>query len=409
MLFSCSNDELSNKTDTTQNNFQNRKTENEFVSEEQAIIVAYNFYLKNKISKFDEIKIKSVDIVKDYNKETAVYSVNFEPSGFVLVSSNIRNMPVIAFSENNSFSLDNNSSDGLKSWIAESIILGDELEKMEKPIKEIENQWSDLGVGNKAPPIDNEVISNAGIVNSQYGPLLQTTWGQLNGYNDFCPTLGCAGNGRAPSGCVATAVAQVMKYHQWPNTFSWSSMSNYFGSQATSILMKNIGDNIGMNYACSGSGAQVGTARDALVNIYGYAGYANYNAYNINTTAVDIKNNRPVIMDGFHTQTTNGWWFWEYTTNHDGHAWVCDGFKENYIRLIHNPGTVYEYETAGNYTNWLHMNWGWDGAGQGYSNNNGWFFSNQIYVNGVQILVNGNAVNPNFQYNRKCIYLIRKP
>ena len=186
-------------------------------------------------------------------------------------------------------------------------------------------------------------------------------------------------------------------------------MPNNYGTQATATLMRNIGDNIGMNYSCGGSGAQVGAARDALVNVFGYSAYASYNNYNINTTALDIKNNRPVIMDGFHTQTTNGWWFWEYTTNHDGHAWVCDGFKESYIRLIHNPGTVYEYETSGNYTNWLHMNWGWSGAGQGSTSNNGWFSSNQIYINGVQILVNGNAVNPNFQYNRKCIYNIRKP
>lgn len=88
-------------------------------------------------------------------------------------------------------------------------------------------------------------------------------------------------------------------------------------------------------------------------------------------------------------------------TYHDGHAWVCDGYKQQYDVYIHNEGTQYEYTSQENRYEWLYMNWGWRGRG------NGWFFKNHIYVNGVNILVDGNAVNPNFQYNRECIYKIK--
>ncbi|WP_394332158.1 C10 family peptidase [Anditalea andensis] len=48
--------------------------------------------------------------------------------------------------------------------------------------------------------------------------------------------------GRAPAGCVATAVDQIMKYHKFPNTYNRDAMPNHSGSAATSILMRNIGN-----------------------------------------------------------------------------------------------------------------------------------------------------------------------
>jgi len=118
--------------------------------------------------------------------------------------------------------------------------------------------------------------------------------------------------------------------------------------------------------------------------------------------------NRPVYMDGFHaydTETT-GWWFWEDTdiTYTIGHAWVSDGYKQQYDVYIHNEGTVYEYTQQENRYEWLYMNWGW---GLNYGGN-GWFYKNFINNNGTTINVDGIEVNPNFQYKRRCIYSIKK-
>ncbi len=272
-LFSCNSDEITPPNQPQNSNYQRTgKNENILLSTEQAKVVAINFFSTQTKLKIEEIKVKSIEIINDYNKEVAVYSVNIEPIGFVLVSANTRNVPIIAFSDDNLFIFDDNSPDGLKSWLAESILLGDELEKMEKPTIEIQNQWADLGIGSRSAPGDEEIIYDAGIVTNQYGPLLQTKWGQGDGYNDFTPYMGCTlyTNGNAPTGCVATAAAQIMKYHQWPISYSWSQMPNIGGVVTTSHLMKDIGDVIGMSYACNGSGAQVGATREGLVNVFGY-------------------------------------------------------------------------------------------------------------------------------------------
>lgn len=88
------------------------------------------------------------------------------------------------------------------------------------------------------------------------GPLLQTTWGQGCGYNSLlqdCSTpYYCY---HAVTGCVATAMAQVMKYHTYPASYNWSGMPDTYGTTATATLMRDIGlpSAVNMNYGCSGS------------------------------------------------------------------------------------------------------------------------------------------------------------
>ena len=70
------------------------------------------------------------------------------------------------------------------------------------------------------------------------GPLLTTTWDQDPLYNDLCPQ---DDDGQTMTGCVATAMAQVMKYWSWPdtgvgqhnyNTYFYGNLSADFGSTA---------------------------------------------------------------------------------------------------------------------------------------------------------------------------------
>lgn len=122
------------------------------------------------------------------------------------------------------------------------------------------------------------------------GPLLSTTWGQGNHYNEYCPPApdapeGC--DGRAPVGCVATAFAQILRYHEWPyrgtgwttyedvtgditsahtavfsDPYEWWHMQNdyyAFGDepneavQAVSELMYELGVAAGVDYEAAGS------------------------------------------------------------------------------------------------------------------------------------------------------------
>jgi len=406
---SCSNEEY----DGELNSNQNQITSGIEITEDIAKEVALNFYNRTYKSRGDLLKSKnqtlrvsSTETIKDFNNQIGVYIVNIEPQGYVLVTSNSKNVPIAAHSETGTFEFDENSPDGLKSWIAENIIFNDILEARE-PVEEIDKQWYYLSEGRMPYPGDDNgdgespdhTVRYSHTVNEQIGPLMQTTWGQRFPYNLYTPN-------NNPTGCVAVATAQIMRYHEHPNTINWSNMHNQpwnsnLGDGIASLML-DIGTNVNMNYSASGSGADSEDARNALVNNYGYSSTATYSPYNFSTVRQEIKMyNRPVYMDGYHSYETHGIWFWEYTTYHDGHAWVCDGYKQQYDVYIHNEGSQYEYTQQENRYEWLYMNWGWN------SNGNGWFFKNHLWVNGVNILVDGNTVNPNFQYNRECIYRIK--
>lgn len=421
-LNSCSNEEIYEQSSAIIS--ENQISHGIEITEGVAKEVALNFYNKtynsrnylknsnNKSTIVQSAKVQSTETIKDFNNQIAIYSVNIEPYGFVLVSSNTKNVPIVAHSETGTFEFNENSPDGLKSWIAENILFNDILEARE-PIEEVENQWysliplpvddnpDDNGEGGS----DDGSSSNAKYshtVNEQVGPLMQTTWDQRNPYSFYTPN-------NFLTGCVAVATAQIMRYHELPNTFNWSIMPNdppfndtSNGTLEIASLMSDIGINVNMNYSATSSGADSEDARNALVNNYGYSSTATYSSYDFNTVKQEIKMyNHPVYMDGYHSYETLGTWFWEYTTYQDGHAWVCDGYKQQYDVYIYNEGTQYEYTKQENTYEWLYMNWGWRGNG------NGWFFKNNLYVHNVLISVDENSVHPDFQYNRKCIYQIK--
>jgi len=367
-IFSCTEKELTiEELSVAQKEFD--------VSEELAIDVAKNFshdqaFLnypdKNELksyfrsSKFNSEKdVKETLTFNDANGLPALYVIQFQPEGFVIVSGSKKETPILAFSETGVFelnSLSGSSNGGLKEWVEIrkkriEVLRNDPTIEITEDVKE---QWD-----YSAPPIDDEEIVSGGTVYEQIGPLLNTTWNQDEGYNNNCPDLGCLSptNGKALTGCVATATAQVMRYWEYPSTYTWSAMLNNDGSAETSRLMRNIGDAVGMDWGCIESGVATIKARDALVNTFGYSSYASYIDYNITTLVAQLDAGKPVILRGRGT---------------GGHAWVCDGYKRNRYVTIHNPGTYYEYETYTFSPIYLWMNWGWGGT------SNAWFLYNDF-------------------------------
>lgn len=198
-------------------------------------------------------------------------------------------------------------------------------------------------------------------------PLIKTHWNQDYPFNDLCPMLD--DGSRAYTGCVATAMAQVMKYHEWPEqgtgshtytdpycgqtlsanfgetTYRWDLMPNdYDGTwtaeqiKAVATLMAHCGVAVDMQYMPDGSGAYSGDVPAALVNYFGYAediihrdrDYYTQNEW-IEMMKAELDAGRPVY---YHGQSTGG-----------GHAFVIDG-----------------YNTDG----YFHVNWGWGGQSDEY-------------------------------------------
>ncbi len=190
-------------------------------------------------------------------------------------------------------------------------------------------------------------------------PLVSTTWGQGNEYNDLLQFNNCTSpsNGRFWTGCVATAVAQVMKYHEFPSSYNWNSMFLYTGSYETSRLMRDLGisGNLDVDYGCDGSGADSKLIARTFRN-FGYP-MPNFSNYDYTVVRDEIAFGRPVILCGGEAKFS----IFGYK---NGHCWVADGLNEIWFyECVADPNTPGEQISVQiSQSNFIHMNWGWDGS-----------------------------------------------
>ena len=217
---------------------------------------------------------------------------------------------------------------------------------------------------------------------STIGPLLNVTWDQTYPYNMYVDKkcdYTIAYRDKAPTGCVATATAQIMSYWKYPSTLNqyamnWNNMClapiPETSSNQSNIarLMREIGREVNMDYECDGSSAK---SSDAY-NLLGRLGYIK--AFSKGFNSSDVRNamelRRPLLARGCSKKTTTGKLWWKKTHYSDCHAWVIDGCKtlhykqENY-RINTSTG---EYTSTFSYydENYFHHNWGWGSNGNGY-------------------------------------------
>lgn len=367
LLFSCENSENTDENLNLSNNKHN-------ISKEKAIDAAQVFLEKYHTSRqetskenFDIIKtIQSVYTFKTISDKNVFYAINYEEGGFVVVSADDRVSPIRAFCEEGKFS--NNVDeipDPVVSW------LEDEKESMEyikdnniTQIPEIKTEWDYLDKTISSNSICNNIIY-------QKGPLMATRWGQGEGFNNLIPYT-CSDNpfnhtGRAFTGCVATAMSQVLKYHHKPSSWSYSDMSNDVGNIHTQSLMYSVGLSVDMNYGCTVSGANAANMAPSFINTFGYSSAIYVPGYDADIVYGQIAVNRPVILTG--GRKTNGITYpWNYFS--DGHAWVSDGYL---FVILRTPDAAGNCQSLG--FRFLYMNWGW------YGSHNGWFNENNFNPN----------------------------
>lgn len=266
--------------------------------------------------------------------------------GFVIVSGDDRTKAILGYADKGSIDM-NNLPDNLKEW----------LDGYEETIQSISGQ--------DIQRMPHRVLNNATIA-----PMLSCHWGQYSPYNLQCPEYS---GELSVAGCVATAMAQVMYYHQWPKTttveipsytsdytannvryqstlpalpvttFKWNKMkttyqSNETGEAADAVaeLMRYCGQAVQMGYTPIFSGANVYAYE--LVTYFGYSAKArdvSRSDYNTDEWEKMIYNElahqRPVLYSG--------------SSSSGGHQFVCDG-----------------YDGQGMF----HINWGWEGMSDGF-------------------------------------------
>ena len=264
--------------------------------------------------------------------------------GFVIVSGDdcVGDNLVLGYTERGSFDAEA-IPDNLQWWLDETA-----------------NQISTLSrLGMKARTVQlhNDIV-----------PLLTTRWDQGYPYNAFCPVT----DGQLCfTGCMATALSQVMYYHRWPQgpiaeelpaytmadgqvidglpvtTFDWNNMVDDYTVSTTeaqqaavATLMRYCGQLLQMDYTPEISNGTFYDI-DVLVNTFGYDSglyCAQANEYTVSgwdeLLYNELREGRPMVYCG---QSTGG-----------GHAFVIDG---------------YEVQDGEGYYS---VNWGWSGAGNGF-------------------------------------------
>ncbi len=159
-------------------------------------------------------------------------------------------------------------------------------------------------------------------------PMLQTTWGQGSPYNLQCPVKSGV---HCQTGCVATAMAQIMFFHKCPaEGYDWQNMClTYTGSetdeqkQAVAKLMADCGKAVNMEYGIGSSAAYAMDAAAAFASDFGYqetSGELYRFDYSDEEWEEMIYNElaagRPVLYSGYFFNDTYQ------------HQFVCDGYKD---------------------------------------------------------------------------------
>lgn len=328
------------------------------VSAESAKAVATHFF--NSRSTQPSAEMRQVPTTSTNNGKTYYL---FEPTvgnGFVMVSSERSLSPVLGYSLTQKLNLEG-SPENLKAWLGnytEQIQFA--TENPQRPSRKLNEQWTSLLAGTQA-----ELRTAAKV-----GPLLTTRWGQQSLYNRLCPVNNMGQ--QAVTGCVATAMAQIMKYWNYPTVgrggiastddsdnsngisgvfsakiggtrYKWHDMNDTIDEwswPATAQLMRDAGISVKMNYGVLASGAFDYNVPGAMNTYFGYsqspvlsrANYENDDWNNMLRNAID--KGIPVYYSGERINPDG--------TVAAGHAWVCDGYENDLF----------------------HMNWGWDGENQ---------------------------------------------
>ncbi len=292
-----------------------------------------------------------------------VFDVNTD-KGFVIVAADDAAHPIIGYSNEGPFTSAAGTNNNVDYWLQERTNeLIDIRTRAISATSDIKDEWTSYSTGKLMGKLTHSITSTS------VSPLLKTYWNQSPFYNEMCP-------GGSVTGCVATAMAQIMRYWAYPSVglssssytdatsqgyqenygvlaayydtshYVYSAMPIRLGGDNAEVakLMYDCGVSVEMDYSPSGSGANVmgypPSAQNSYVQYFGYDGstingamYKSYTEANwIALLENELNNARPMQFQGFDVSA-------------GGHSWVCDGYDA---------------------TDEMHMNWGWGGLNNGY-------------------------------------------
>ena len=331
-------------------------------------------------SSYKERSAQSLKITEVHTQmigdEPAYYIFNMEPKGFIVVSAEDKYNAVLAFSDESQLLLHDdekmvpvfgtlNNHEQHIAYIKQN--------EYETPAA-IQKEWDVL----RAASVEDFSGKNPeGMV---VAPLTTTIWNQDQYYNAFTPTDvidTLAPDGRTFCGCGPIAMAQLIKFHDYPRIgngnltyvdpiydrqsadfcreYNWSNMPDSLTDHNDDVaeFIYHVGVSTQTEFSTVYTNTYISRMRDALVEYWNYHSDARWffdlnNEFAIAAVA-DLNQGRPLLVSG---SAFNG------TTFLGAHTWVADGY--GYF-LEPQPGQPDIY---------FHFNFGWGG------DNNGWFLDN---------------------------------
>ncbi len=349
------------------------------VSRNQARSIGENFF--NKSIQVNRVQKKKANFISPQqngmkkvctsngDSHAPYYIFNNEDGGFVIVAGDNCATPILGYSTEGNIDPNNLpiQLEELLNAYAEEIQLA--VNNNDQPTDTIAKLWDTYS---RSP----QSLNATAVVNA----LIVTSWNQYPRYNNKCPIDASLSNlgGHPTTGCVATAMAQVMKYWEYPSkgygsksyrseqygtlsadfgstAYNWDNMPNKLSSSTSSTqnnaiatLMYHCGVAVSMNYNSDGygsSGANTldwgggrASAETALKTYFGYASTLEGKQSSsmsssawISLLKTELDNRRPMLYRGVSSQ--------------GGHCFICDGYDSS---------------------NKFHFNWGWGGSSNGF-------------------------------------------
>lgn len=320
-------------------------------SPEEALSIARTFFIQSSEAvtrNTGDIQLVAVsnDLLKSVSTRsvegTAFYVYNHGQSAYVIVSGDDRMKPVLGYSDRGAFVI-NNLPPNIQSWLESYNAVYTALAGGEQVIKE------------------PRLLTRA-VFPETVAPMLgDINWNQDAPYNNACPLVQ---GSRSMTGCVATAMAMILKYHNFPvkgkgthsyktssglecsfdygsTTFSWNEMrsqyvgGNYTTEEANAVaeLMHACGVAVDMEYSPSSSGAYPFKVGQALIDYFGYdenLGYVCRQYFTseewMNMIKTELSERRPVLYNGASKDV--------------GHEFVFDGYDSQDMVHVNGAGVV---------------------------------------------------------------------
>lgn len=320
------------------------------ISKSNAVSNANTFIKSHNLS-IDQVSLDNLVLTETSKDGKPLFYVFSKDNGFIIVSGINSTLPIIGYSEESSFELDNmppNLKEILSTYKEEvKYAYDNNIRLTETSRRAIENQL------NNVPKYNTEVEHLLGDIK----------WNQWPYYNALCPYDETEGY-RCPVGCVATAMAQIMKYWSYPPRGEGSySYHSYYGTLSADFdteydwesmpaprltapnehcakISYHCAISVEMSFSPYGSGAYQQNVPYCLATYFKYdntaenvdrSEYSNEDWDNLLREELDV--GRPIQYAGYAPDWSGG------------HSFVCDGYDDN---------------------GYFHYNWGWGGSYNGY-------------------------------------------